>query len=51
MHFGIEKKFTLHKINMNFPKVIVKYIKFMRNLRKQSVPNFILHKFTAIQTS
>ena len=36
---------------MNFPKVRVTYIKSAQNFQKQCVPNFILHKFAAIQTS
>ena len=46
-----QRKFTFHKINVNLPKVGVKYIKFAQNFRKQCVPNFILHEFPAIQTS
>ena len=47
----MQRKFTLHKINLNFPKVRVTYIKFTQNFRKQCVPNFILCEFAAIQTS
>ena len=43
------RKFTLHKINANFPKVGLTYIQVTRNLRKQCAPNFILREFTAIR--
>ena len=47
-----QRKFTLHKINVNFPKVrVTVYIKFTQNFQKQCMPNFILCKFAAIQTS
>ena len=36
------RKFTLNKINANFPKVRFTYIKLTRNFRKQRAPNFIL---------
>ena len=44
MHVDNAKKFTLHKINANFPKVRFTYIKLTRNFRKQYAPNFILRK-------
>ena len=46
-----QRQFTLHIINVNFPKVRVTYIKFTQNFRKQCVPNFILCEFAAAQTT
>ena len=37
-----KEKFTLHKINANFPKVRFTCIKLTRNFQKQRAPNFIL---------
>ena len=45
------RKFTLNKINANFPKVRFTYIKLTRNFRKQCAPNFILREFATIQAS
>ena len=45
------RKFTLNKINVNFPKVRFTYIKLTRNFRKQCAPNFILREFATIQAS
>ena len=47
----MRRKFMLHKSNLNFPKVRFTYIKLTQNFGKQCVPNFILHKFAAMQIS
>ena len=36
------RKFTLHKIHPNFPKIRLTYIKLRRSFRKQCAPNFYL---------
>ena len=44
-------RFTYIKLTRNFPKVRFTYIKLTRNFRKQCAPNFILREFATIQAS